>query len=165
MLLNTQSLPNAVWIYIKHINIRWCANWDLDFVSFSCLQIFYEAIQSGIVSTENTESPTLKFHGGQGTGMRHRNCFKSWLRKKLLWSLTSWDITTTTWFLGKRDTTLYDKRLMERKLSFWRSPLLSRKKPQNPLMEISWRIKQPYLNVHFICGERLMWIGYTINKI
>lgn len=60
--------------------------------------------------------------GGQGTWMRHRNCFKPWVRKKLLWSLTSCDITTTTWFLGKKDTTLCVKGLTESKVSFWKSP-------------------------------------------
>lgn len=49
-------------------------------------------------------------------------CFNSSLRKQLLLSLTSWDSTTTTQFLGKRDAILCAKGLIRNQSGLMEEP-------------------------------------------
>lgn len=116
MLLNTQSPLNAVPpLYKPHKDSLKCKWWLRPHFTFWSAGYFIS-----LCKVEEFQQKTLRVlawhysldqwsgHSAETLGC----CFKSLLRKKLFWSLTSWDSTTTTQFLGKRDATLCDKGLI-----------------------------------------------------
>lgn len=95
--------------------MHWRTNWDSGLVLLSGLRNIWLVHAKWKSFNRKHWQSWLKNYspdGWSGHSAAMQGCgFKSRLRNKLLWSLTSWDSTTTTWFLGKRDTSLSDKGL------------------------------------------------------